>query len=173
MRVEQEMEVGEKTLGEPRVSFDKLEDASPDESNQVQIEEAPERPVSSSSGEDSAIDKAVNDLLDVQGTKQKLARQKPASRLRGYGAKSLKGAKPNHKHNQDAFVLRENLMYEDYLHFFAAIDGHGGTGHECANYVKNNFAALLREFALTKLKEMLEREGMHKPINPLLTRLEV
>ena len=33
MRVEQEMEVGEKTLGEPRVSFDKFEESCPDEPN--------------------------------------------------------------------------------------------------------------------------------------------
>ena len=59
-------------------------------------------------------------------------------------------------------------MYEDYLHVFAAIDGHGGTGYECANYVKNNFVALLREFTLGKLKVLLEREGFQKPLNPLL-----
>lgn len=64
-------------------------------------------------------------------------------------------------------------MYEDYLHVFAAIDGHGGTGHECANYVKNNFIALLREFTLARLKHLLEREGFQKTANPLLTKLEV
>jgi serine/threonine protein phosphatase PrpC len=51
-------------------------------------------------------------------------------------------------------LIRERLMYEDYLHLFAVIDGHGGNGHECANYVKNNLAAYLREFAIEKLKMM-------------------
>ena len=64
-------------------------------------------------------------------------------------------------------------MYEDYLHVFAAIDGHGSTGYECANYVKNNFVAYLREFTLAKLKQMLEKAGIQKPQNSLLTKLEV
>ena len=108
-------------------------------------------------GEDSEIDRAVHDMMKdmkVEKEKVKTLRERPKSRLLGFGSKTLKGEKPNHHHNQDALLIRERLMYEDYLHLFAVIDGHGGNGHECANYVKNNLAAYLREFAIEKLKMM-------------------
>ena len=60
----------------------------------------------------------------------------PTIRYAVHSKKGFSRATPK-KPNQDSFIVKENLTY-DNCHLFSVLDGHGQDGHFCSQFVKED-----------------------------------
>ncbi|KAI3692536.1 hypothetical protein L6452_32353 [Arctium lappa] len=62
-----------------------------------------------------------------------------------YSVLSQRGYYPDtpHKENQDCYCIKTHIRGDPNVHFFGVFDGHGQSGTQCANFVKNRLIEIL------------------------------